>query len=255
MDDPQHNLNRPVFTAAEYLAYLRTHGLAVSFPVPETLILCFQDELIQYVKKQYRTVGKKVFSADLYLLKKYERKIGVAAGFGTGAPATAAVVDLFAALGVKQFVIIGLAGGLQTELRTGNIILSTAAVRGEGVSRHYLPPGDVVHSSAELLNKVSGVFRDQNMNFQEGITWTTDAPFRELRVDILKYQKDGILAVDMEAAGVFAVAQANHCLYAAVFSVADMLADGVWRMPSDLRAAHSSLHVVFDSVCKALVEG
>jgi purine-nucleoside phosphorylase len=98
------------------------------------------------------------------------------------------------------------------------------------------------------------MFKNQNVDFREGVTWTTDAPFRELRSDVLKYQKDGVLAVDMEAAGVFAVAQANHCQAAAVFSVADMLADGVWRMPSDLREAHSSLHVAFDNMCSALSE-
>lgn len=255
MADPKLELNSPVFTAAEYLAYLRARGMAVSFPVPHTLLLCFQDELVRYIKKKYRVDEKKVFSADLYVLRKYKGGIAVAAGFGTGAPATAAVVDLFAALGVKQFVITGMAGGLQTELTSGSIILSTGAIRGEGVSHHYLHPGDIAYSSAALLSRIGGTFNDQSMDFREGITWTTDAPFRELRADVLKYQKDGVLAVDMEAAGVFAVAQANHCQAAAVFSITDMLADGVWHMPSDLREAHSSLHVAFDGVCQALSEG
>lgn len=247
-----NQLNIPVFTAMDYLNYLNTHGLVPAIAAPKILILCFQNELLKYVTRNYRIHKNKIFGSDLYLLKKYHSEIGVFGGFGSGAPATASVVDLFSAFGVEQFAIIGLAGGLQPELQTGSIVLSTGAIRGEGVSSHYLPLEEIVNSSPQLLNSVSSVLDIHHIQHHKGITWTTDAPFRELRADVLEYQRRGILAVDMESAGMFSVAKANNRLAFSAFSITDMLIDGIWSMPPDLKLAKSNLGVIFDSVCEAL---
>src|SRR5690606_25434017 len=114
--------------------------------------------------------------------------------------------DEFAALGVKQFFLIGMAGALQPELTTGSLVLSTGAVRGEGVSQHYLPPQQTVEASTAMIQGISQILAKQNHPHQLGVTWTTDAPFRELRKDVLQHQKEGVLAVDMEAAAMLAVA-------------------------------------------------
>ncbi|MCE7861565.1 MAG: hypothetical protein DYG86_17495 [Chloroflexi bacterium CFX2] len=84
------------------------------------------------------------------------------------------------------------------------------------------------------------------------MTWTTDAPFRELRKDVLAYQADGVLAVDMEAAGMLGVAKSRGLPAFAAFAVADQLSGGVWRMSADLRQAQSNLALLFDSICEAL---
>jgi len=42
-----------------------------------------------------------------------------------------------------------------------------------------------------------------------GATWTTDAPFRETETAIAAARARGILAVEMEAAGLYAFAQAR----------------------------------------------
>lgn len=173
-------------------------------------------------------------------------------GFGIGAPVVAGLADEFAALGVKQMGLIGLAGSLQDSLSTGDIVLSTGAIRGEGVTRHYLPPGEVVESSPELVSRIESFLVKRNMKFSRGMTWTTDAPFRELRRDVLAHQQDGILAVDMEAAGMLGVAKSRGLSAFAAFAVADQLSGGEWRMSADLRQARSNLALLFDSICEAL---
>jgi uridine phosphorylase len=185
---------------------------------------------------------------EFYLLKHSKGTIALSTGFGIGAPVVAGLTDEFVSLGVRQFALIGMAGGLQPDLKTGSLVVSTGAIRGEGVSRHYLPPAEIVNSSDEMVRDISAVLKKLNKTHFPGLTWTTDSPFRELRKDVLAYQKRGILTVDMEAAGMLAVAEANGLPAVAVFSVADTLADGIWNMSTEMKIAQQGLNILFDSV-------
>jgi uridine phosphorylase len=187
-------------------------------------------------------------AGEFYLLKPTNGQIALSTGFGIGAPVIAGLTDEFVALGIQQFVLIGMAGGLQPELTTGSLVISTSAIRGEGVSRHYLPLHPTVDSSEDRVHELSEVLTKHTHPHTLGMTWTTDAPFRELRKDVLEYQEQGVLAVDMEAAAMLSVAKANHLPALAVFSIADQLSGGHWRMANDLRPAQKGLTVLFDAV-------
>ena len=248
------NKNEPVLTAKELLAYRRATGALSEFPPPRAVIFAPQKSLATYVLRKHSTKQVKGFLGELYLLKKFKNEIALSTGFGIGAPVVAGLTDEFAALGVKQFVLIGMAGGLQENLSAGSIVLSTGSIRGEGVTRHYLPPGGIAESSAEMSNRVGEVLSKKNINFSKGITWTTDAPFRELRMDVLSYQSRGVLAVDMEAAAMLAVAKSNGLPALAAFSIADTLANGIWSMTKDLRSAQLGLSILFESALEYLVD-
>ncbi len=93
---------------------------------------------------------------------------------------------------------------------------------------------------------ISAILAKQNHSHSSGLTWTTDAPFRELRRDVMDYQNRGVLAVDMEAAAMLAVAKANGLPALAAFSIADTLANGNWNMSKDLRSAQLGLSILFE---------
>ena len=247
------NKNEPVLTAKELLAYRRANGALPEFSPPRGVILAPQKSLASYVVRKYATKQIKGFLGEFYLLKRTKGEIALSTGFGIGAPVIAGLADEFAALGVKQFALIGMAGALQPDLKTGNLVISTGAIRGEGVSHHYLPPTETIESSEEMAQGVSAILAKQNHPHSSGPTWTTDAPFRELRRDVLGYQNRGILAVDMEAAAVLAVAKANGLSALATFSISDTLANGVWSMSKDLRPAQLGLSILFESVLEYLV--
>lgn len=247
------NNNDPILTPQELLAYRRATGSLQDFPPPETVIFAPQKSLASYVLRKYSKKQINGFLGQFYLLKKFNGKVALSTGFGIGAPVIAGLTDEFVALGVKQFVLVGMAGGLQENLSAGSMVLSTGAIRGEGVTRHYLPPAEIIESSSQMADRVGDVLSKKNIEFSKGITWTTDAPFRELRRDVLEYQRRGILAVDMEAAGMLGVATSYGLSACAAFSIADMLAGGVWRMSTDLRRSQSSLGILFDVVCEAVI--
>lgn len=69
----------------------------------------------------------KGFMGEFYLLKKSGGRVALSTGFGIGAPVVAGLTDEFAALGVRQFALIGMAGGLQDLFQREYLILSTGS--------------------------------------------------------------------------------------------------------------------------------
>ncbi len=243
MDD-----NEPVLKPSDILAYRRAHKQLADFAVPQAVIFCPQKSLAGYVLRRYSARRIKGFLGDFHLLKRPGAQIAISTNFGIGAPVIAGLTDEFAALGVKQFALIGLAGGIQPDLHTGSLVTSASAIRGEGVSRHYLPAHPTVNSSEDFVRGFSELLTKQKHAHFVGTTWTTDAPFRELRKDVIGHQQNGVLAVDMEAAAMLAVAASLKLQAIAAFSIADQLSDGVWRMAGDLQPAQKGLTVLFDAL-------
>lgn len=244
--------SQPILTPATLLAYRRANGQLPEFPPPRAVIFAPQQSLANYVLRKYSVKQVKGFLGDFYLLKRVNGRIALSTNFGIGSPVIGGLTDEFAALGVQQFILIGMAGGLQPGLSTGSLVIATSALRGEGVSQHYLPPQRTVDSSQAMAQRISQILAKQNRSHQLGVTWTTDAPFRELRKDVLEHQQQGILTVEMEAAAMLAVARANERAGLAVFAIADQLYGGEWRMASDLRPAQQGLSILFDAAVEML---
>jgi len=243
----------PILTPSALLAYRRANGQLPDFPPPRTVIFAPQKSLADYVRRRHSLKQVKGFLGEFYLFKRTSGQIALSTNFGIGAPVIGGLTDEFAALSVKQFILIGMAGGLQPELTTGSLVISTSAIRGEGVSQHYLPPNRTVDSSSELVQGISQILTKQNHPYHLGTTWTTDAPFRELRRDVLEHQREGVLAVDMEAAAMLSVARSMDLPAVALFSIADQLSGGEWRMANDLRPAQKGLSILFDAVVEYLL--
>ena len=247
------NDDGPVLKPAELLAYRRANGQLPEFPAPRAVIFSPQKSLADHVLSRHPVGRVKGFLGDFYLLKRTDGQIAISTGFGIGAPVVAGLADEFAALGVKQFALVGMAGGIQPDMNSGSLVISTRAIRGEGVSRHYLPPHPTIDSSTEMVQGISEILTKQNHPHTLGTTWTTDAPFRELRRDVIEHQRNAVLAVDMEAAALLAVATSMNLPAVAAFAIADQLSDGHWRMTGDLRLAQKGLTILFDAMLEYLM--
>lgn len=242
----------PILKPSDLLAYKRASGQLPQFPAPHAVIFVPQKSVADRILRRHPSRQIKGFLGDFYLLKRTSGQVALSTGFGVGAPAIGSLTDEFAALGVREFTLVGLAGGLQPELSAGSLVLATRALRGEGVSRHYLPPHPMVQASTELAQGLSRILARQNLHHASGTVLTTDAPFRELRGEVLAHQEQGVLAVDMEAAAMLSVAQANGCSAVAAFSIADSLSDGSWRMEGNSRPAEKGLTALFEAALELL---
>lgn len=239
---PLESDSPPLLTAVSRLQHLRLPE------PPQLLIFCPQTAVLQHAVKRWR--GRRVagFLSDTYRLGKTGNRVAVAGQFGVGAPVVGVLVEEFAAWGVAEFVWLGIAGGLQPSLNCGDLVLAESAVRDEGTSHHYLPPGQTVVAAQELTTLLETAVHSTNLPLHKGPTWTTDAPYRETAAAVAHYQQQGGQTVEMEAAALFAVAQHCQKQAAALLAVSDSLADGAWRPAPDPRLPENNLAQALDAV-------
>jgi uridine phosphorylase len=250
---PEHALeDEPIFTAADLLAQRWRGGHAPKVLPPYTVIVCYQRAAIVALLKRYRHTKVDGFFGDFYLLKTRGQPIGVLQPVGHGAPIVVAALEELIAFGVRRFVSIGLAGGLQSDLHSGDVVIADRALRDEGTSYHYLPPARSVVADPALVQHISAALSGPQVVHSIGASWTTDAPYRETHRQVETYRAEAVKTVEMEAAAVFAVGQRLGVPTAAVFVIGDRLADLVWQLPADSRVLEHSLKVVAEAIVASL---
>jgi uridine phosphorylase len=147
---------------------------------------------------------------------------------GVGAPLAAGLLEELIALGAKRFIVCGGAGALRDDLACGHLVVPDRALRDEGTSYHYLPPGRTVEPGSHALTVLQRTLREANAPYSVGATWTTDAIYRETRPRITQRQAEGCLTVEMEAAALFAVARHRNVELACLLYCGDMVAGECW---------------------------
>src|ERR1700751_2112769 len=84
------------------------------------------------------------------------------------------------------------------------------ALRDEGTSYHYAAPSEYSEASPNLVVTAAKALKTRGVNVVTGSSWTTDAPFRETEEAIAAARSKGILAVEMEAAALYAFARTTN---------------------------------------------
>ena len=221
---------------------------------PSGVIFCMKNGLPE--KLRWRIPIQKVgrVMGDMFLVKKTNGQVGILSNFGIGAPVVVSLAEEMIALGVKKFIILSWGGALQKELNTGDIVINDKAIRDEGVSQHYLPTEKYALADSSLKQKLENKLNSQNTKFISGSTWTTDAPYRETKEEILKYQAENVQTVEMEIAGLFTLGQVQGVQTASIVIVADSLANLTWQAPVDMKAINQSFELAYRAAIDALNE-
>jgi uridine phosphorylase len=243
-----------ILTAADLLAQRWRGGHAPKVPPPQMVLVGYQRAAIAALLKRYRHTQVAGFFGEFHLLRMRGQPMGVLHPVGPGAPIVAAALEELIAFGVQRFVSIGLAGSLQFDLHSGDVVIADRALRDEGTSYHYLPPARSVDADPALVQQISAALSAQQVVHSIGASWTTDAPYRETRREVVAYRAEGVKAVEMEAAALFAVGQRLGVATAAVFVIGDRLADLSWQPPTDPRVLQHSLKTVAEVIAASLSE-
>ncbi len=130
-------------------------------------------------------------------------------GRAVGAPFAVLVAEELFASGCEFLISMTSAGQIAATAPPPYFVVIEKALRDEGTSYHYLPPSDYCFLNAALSDRLTGVFSSLAVPVHGGATWTTDAPFRETDLAIDQAQAMGVLAVEMEAAALYAFAEAR----------------------------------------------
>jgi len=212
-----------MFSAMDLLKHQRITGIFSDYLNPEGVIFTYQPSLIHAIGRIHRLKKVKSFFGDCYQVKERGTRIAILGHFGIGAPVSVVLLEQYAALGARKFVLVGMAGGLQPGMQAGELVVCDRALRDEGTSYHYLEPAKYVEASSELTEQLKARLEDLTSNYIVGPSWTTDAPFRETDEEVEIYQKEGMQTVEMEAAALFAAGHSLGLQVAAAFSIGDTL--------------------------------
>lgn len=131
-------------------------------------------------------------------------------GCVVGASFAVLVVEELFASGCQLLISVTSSGQIRPVAQSPYFVLIDQALRDEGTSYHYLPPSDYASIDQGLFNRLNDCFTGLTVPVYRGATWTTDAPFRETALAIEQARQQGILAVEMEAAVLYAFARARR---------------------------------------------
>lgn len=146
-----------------------------------------------------------------------------------GAPAAAGMFEEIIAAGCKYFVFLGCCGVLRHDIADGHIIVSTAAVRDEGLSYHYLPAAEEIALDECSVIAMREAMETLGLPYVEAKTWTTDAIYRETPKKVRAMRERGCVCVEMECASLAAVAQFRGVPFAQFLWSADNLDAPEWE--------------------------
>jgi uridine phosphorylase len=127
-----------------------------------------------------------------------------------GAPFAVLVAEELFASGCRLLISITSAGQVAPLAPLPYVVLIDKALRDEGTSYHYLPPTRYSELRPALRTQLVEGWSHARVPLHIGASWTTDAPFRETEAAVAACRREGIVVVEMEAAALYALAQAKH---------------------------------------------
>ncbi|MDQ6836673.1 MAG: purine-nucleoside phosphorylase [Actinomycetota bacterium] len=157
---------------------------------------------------------------------------------GMGGPSAAIVVSELHELGARRMLRVGTCGALDSDLELGQLLIATEAVSDDGVSR-ALNGSQRQAPGAELL---ADLRRAAGPTVRCGPVVSTDLFYDTPPGVEQRWRDQGALAVEMEAASLFALAGRRGFAAAAALIVSDLVLPRRQRIaPEDLPAAEQRL--------------
>jgi uridine phosphorylase len=129
-------------------------------------------------------------------------------GCAVGAPFAVLVAEQLFASGSRLLISVTSAGQITANTSPPYFVIIDRALRDEGTSYHYAAPAEYAEAAPSLITMARDALNGAQQQVLVGATWTTDAPFRETADAIDLARSKGALAVEMEAAALYAFAAA-----------------------------------------------
>jgi DeoD family purine-nucleoside phosphorylase len=159
---------------------------------------------------------------------------------GMGCPSAAIVVEELIQLGVKRLLRVGTCGGLQADLRLGDLIVALTAVPADATAQHYV--GNEPHCPTadwELVHGAVHHAKELGQPMRVGPIVSSDVFYNPDGGQYERWSERGILAVEMEAAILFTLGALKKVRAGCLLTVSDVVVEGEFKRITDeeLRAA------------------
>lgn len=177
------------------------------------------------------------------------KKVTVGNG-GRYAPDTAITTEILCAGGVESLIRIGSCGALQEEIKIGDLIIVTGALRGEGTTAYYVPKNFSTVSHPEIVRALTEAAKDLQVRYHLGWVYTTDALFQETPELIEELEQQRVSAIDMVTSAFLTIAQVRNKKAGAILAVSDECLKGKmgFRDPIFLQAEEKMVEVALKAI-------
>ena len=149
---------------------------------------------------------------------------------GIGGPSASIAMEELYRCGADTFIRIGTCGGMQTDVKSGDIVVATGAIRMEGTSKDYAPIAFPAVPDLHVTNALVEAAKKKGFPFHVGVVQCKDAFYgqHEPEVKPVSYEllnkweawkRLGCLASEMESAAMFVGASSLHVRAGSCFLV------------------------------------
>jgi uridine phosphorylase len=156
---------------------------------------------------------------------------------GIGSPSAAIAVEELAAVGDETFLRVGTCGALQSDVAIGDMIVATAAAKDEGTTERYEEDTVPAAANYDCLSALVAAAEDREGEgggaVHVGPVATDDAFYAETDAYVTDWEAAGLLAVEMEAAAIFALARRKGLSAGAICTVDGNLVEGTQKGETD----------------------
>mgnify|MGYP002269904061 CR=1 FL=1 len=136
---------------------------------------------------------------------------------GIGGPSASIAMEELVKCGADTFVRIGTCGGMQTEVKSGDVVIATGAIRMEGTSKEYAPIEFPAVADLTVINALVEGAKKEGCEFHTGVVQCKDAFYgqhepetKPVSYELMNkweaWKRLGCLASEMESAALFVVA-------------------------------------------------
>ena len=215
--------------------------------VPAVCLLDPDGDVVRHLTSTGRAVEHPGWACYHTTLRTFDlsgTEVGVI-GCAVGASFAVLLAEQLFASGCELLISVTSSGSITSVAEAPYFVIIDRALRDEGTSHHYVPPGDWADAPRHLLDQIGGRIGGLSQGVVTGSTWTTDAPYRETEAAIAAAESLGIVAVEMEAAALYAFASAAKRDVICVAHVTNSMAtQGDDFEKGDAGGAHDALEVV-----------
>ncbi len=135
---------------------------------------------------------------------------------GIGGPSAAIALEELVKVGGKYFIRVGTCGGMDLDVKSGDLVIATGAIRMEGTSKEYAPIEFPAVANYDIVTSLIEASKKLNMPYHVGVVECKDSFYGQHSPDLMPvsyelnnkwnaWLKLGCLASEMESAALFTV--------------------------------------------------
>jgi uridine phosphorylase len=137
---------------------------------------------------------------------------------GIGCPSAAIAVEELARIGAETFIRVGTTGALQSNIDMGDIVIASAAVRGDGTSRKYTALEFPAVADLSVTSALLQASKKSKLKIHLGLVFSTDAFYGD-KEDLGLWSRFNVLSVEMESSVIFTLASLKKLKAGAILAV------------------------------------